>query len=367
VDKAVRIRCLLFDGSFGDAEVLGADKDTDLALLQLHVEGTESFPHATLGESAALREGQFVMAMGAPWGLSRSVSLGIVSCTTRFLSSEIGMYNLWIQTDASINPGNSGGPLVDTEGRVVGINTRGTFFGGDLAFAIPADVVRRVVPKLREHGRVPRAWTGLRLQPLKDFERDIFFPGKRGAPVASVDDGSPAEAAGLRTGDLLLAVEGRSTDAVSREDLPAIHRLLADLPPGEPAALTVLRDEEERTLELVPRTKGKVEGEDFDAEAWNMTVKAINEFSTPILHYYRPGGVFVQGVKYPGNAAEAGIRPYDIVLAIDGEAVEGVASFRAAYEKATGETEERKVLLKLLRSGLPHYILLDFATEYETF
>jgi len=191
VDKAIAIRCLLYNGDVGTAKVIGTDKDTDLALIQVQVPGRTAFPAAALGDSDKLSEGQFVMAMGAPWGLSRSVSLGIVSCTTRFLRDS-GNYNLWIQTDASINPGNSGGPLVDTTGVVIGINTLGSLMGGDLAFAIPANVVRRTTDALRQHGRVPRAWTGLRLQPLKDFERDMFYEADTGVLVASIDAGSPA-------------------------------------------------------------------------------------------------------------------------------------------------------------------------------
>ncbi|MCC8189188.1 MAG: trypsin-like peptidase domain-containing protein, partial [Planctomycetes bacterium] len=138
VDKAVEIRCLLYDGTACRATIVGVDRDTDLALLR--VEGTPDtvFPAAELADSRQLEEGQFVMAMGAPWGLSRSVSMGILSCVDRFLPGQGGGYNLWLQTDASINPGNSGGPLIDTDGRVVGINSLGSLLGGDLAFAIPA-------------------------------------------------------------------------------------------------------------------------------------------------------------------------------------------------------------------------------------
>ncbi len=129
VDKAVQVRCLLFDGQALDARVVGTDKDTDLALVQLELpENAPSLPYAELGDSTKLSEGHFVMAMGAPWGLSRSISLGIVSCTRRFLP-ETSEYSLWLQTDAAISPGNSGGPLVSTAGEIIGINTRGMMGG----------------------------------------------------------------------------------------------------------------------------------------------------------------------------------------------------------------------------------------------
>ena len=156
VDKAVEVRCLLFDGRAMDAKVLGSDKDTDLALLQLQFPTTEAkseakaadLTYAAFGDSSALREGDFVMAMGAPWGLSRSVSLGIVSCTKRYLPST-SEYSVWLQTDAAISPGNSGGPLVNTNGEVIGINTRGVMAGGDIGFAVPSSTIVPVVDQLR--------------------------------------------------------------------------------------------------------------------------------------------------------------------------------------------------------------------------
>ncbi len=365
VDKAVTIRCLLFDGTVGTAELIGKDKDTDLALIQVKVPGRTSYPAADLGDSDALSEGQFVMAMGAPWGLSRSVSFGIISCTTRFLKAHTGGYNLWIQTDASINPGNSGGPLVNTKGVVVGINTMGYLWGGDLAFAIPANVVQRTIAALREHGEVPRAWTGLRLQPLKDFERNIFYDAETGVLVAGVDTASPAAKAGIKIGDLLLAVNSREISGINREDIPAINQLLAKLEMDEPTEIRLRRGGKEMTLELTPRRKGKVEGDDFDCRAWNLTVKTINEFATPALHFFKKKGVYVQGVKRPGNAANAGVRVGDILLTVDDKPVESLGDLKTAYEAVTEDEErEKKVNLVLQRGGLKRYVVLDYATKY---
>src|SRR5262249_49938605 len=149
------VRCLLSDGRPMNAKVLGSDKDTDLALLQLDAPtGAGPLPSAAFGDSLALKEGDFVMAMGAPWGLNRSVAIGIISCSRRYLS-DISEYSLWLQTDAAINPGNSGGPLVNTDGRIVGINARG--MGGwaeGMGFAIPSETIGHLLPQLREHGHV---------------------------------------------------------------------------------------------------------------------------------------------------------------------------------------------------------------------
>ncbi len=365
-DKAVSIRCLLHDGKIGTAKVLGVDKDTDLALLQIEVPGVTKFPFAQLGKSAELKEGQFVMAMGAPWGLSRSVSLGIISCTTRFLSAEIGMYNLWIQTDASINPGNSGGPLVDTTGRVIGINTRATFFGGDMAFAIPSDTVKEITDQLRAHGHVPRSWLGVRLQPLKDFELNIFYEGDQGVLVASVDPGSPAEAAGLQVGDILLKVNDKPVLGVVREDIPAINNSIANLEQGKPTAIVLKRGDQTVNLNVTPRAKGAVEGEDFDCKEWNMTVKTINPFDTPELHFFRNNGVYVQGIRMPGNAAQSGLRDTDILLEINGKPIETLAELEDVYNALVKDTERvKKVSLKLLRNGLVLHTVLDYTKHYK--
>ncbi|MBN2447962.1 MAG: trypsin-like peptidase domain-containing protein, partial [Phycisphaerae bacterium] len=196
VDKATEVRCLLYDGRAMEAKVIGSDKDTDLALLKLGTSDGESMPYASLGDSTQLVEGDFVMAMGAPWGLSRSVSIGIISCTRRYLP-ENSEYSLWLQSDCAISPGNSGGPLVNTAGEVIGITSRGAMQGGDMGFAIPSETVRIITDSIREHGFVNWTWYGLQLQPLHDFNRNIYFEGKDGVIVSGTDPESPARHAGL--------------------------------------------------------------------------------------------------------------------------------------------------------------------------
>jgi serine protease Do len=257
------------------------------------------------------------------------------------------------------------------------------FFGGNMAFAVPSNVVKNSAAALKEHGRVIRAWTGLRLQPLKDFERDIFYPGS-GVIVGSVDDGSPAAKAGVQAGDFLLAVNDVEVNGVNREDLPAINRLLADLPLDKEALLRILRPttvtfldaeepilpvrpgvEEMLDIRFTPFEKGKVEGDDFDCRQWNMTVKAINEFANPNLSFFRKEGVFIQGVKYPGNAAQAQLREGDILLTVDGKDIVSLDDLKAAYQAAVGDaTREKKVRIVLMRAGMSCYAVLDWAAQY---
>ncbi len=362
VNKAVEIRCLLYDGSAYRASIIGVDKDTDLALLKLDAPEGTVFPAAELSDATDLEEGTFVMAMGAPWGLSRSVSMGILSCVNRFLPDQGGGYNLWLQTDASINLGNSGGPLVSTDGKVVGINSLGFLLGGDLAFAIPSATVRHVAERLRRDGRVSRAWTGLHLQPLKDFEKNIFYEGDRGVLVAGVDPDSPADQAGIRVGNLLVSVNGIQITGINHEDIPGINQLLAELPIGAPARFGL---EDAGVVMVTPMEKGLVEGADFDCRRWNMTIKTINEFSNPILHFFRPGGIYVQGVKYPGNAEKAGLRGGDIIVEIDGVPVRDLDHCRHIYETIIRDDKrEKKVVFCVLRAGLRTYLVLDYSPRY---
>lgn len=366
VDKATRVRCLLSDGRHFDAEVLGTDKDTDLALLRLRrTQGEDSMPHATLGDSSTLAEGDFVMAMGAPWGLNRSVSIGIIACVRRFLP-EASEYSLWLQTDASISPGNSGGPLVNTAGEVIGINARGTIMGGDLGFAVPAETVRFVASQLRTHGVVKWSWTGLQLQALRDFNRNMYFDGTQGVVVSGTDPESPARRAGFLPRDRILAVNDEPLTALTEEDLPAVRRLLGLLPKGTPARFAVLRDGQELTVELTPREKGRVEGEELDCPRWDLTVKVINQFDNADLHFYRPEGVFIYGIKDPGNAANSDLRVRDIVVRIDGKEVKTLADVAAIHKEALANMERKsRVVFTVMRGGQTRQVVLDFARDYK--
>ena len=365
VDKAVEVRCQLQDGTACAAETIGADKDTDISLLKLKLpEGKGPLPYAKLGKSVDLTEGDFVMAMGAPWGMSRSVSIGIISCTKRFLPGT-SEYSYWLQTDAAISPDNSGGPLVNTAGEVVGINTRGIMQGGDTGFSVPIEVVKQVADRMREKGRVDWSWTGLQLQPLKDFNRNIYFDASNGVMIADTDPGSPARHAGILAGDRLISINGNRVTAMTDEDLPVIRRELAFLPKTEPSTLELIRKGENMTLKFTAKDKGQVEGEELDCPRWDFTVKAINQFDNPDLHYVRSKGVFIFGVKYPGNAANV-LQQRDILVKIGNRDVETLDDVKAAHKEAmdTLGTKDR-VLVSVLRNGQLRQVVLDYARNYE--
>lgn len=374
VDKAENVRCLLTDGRGLPARVLGTDKDTDLALIKLDLSSPPSpasggadattLPFASFGDSRVLKEGDFVMAMGAPWGLNRSVSIGIVSCTRRYLD-QISEYSLWLQTDAPINPGNSGGPLVNTDGQIIGINARGMNYADGMGFAIPSETVQILVPQLREFGQVNWTWFGLQLQPLHDFNKDIYFDGSEGVVVGETDPDSPARAAGVQPRDRILSVNGTSITAMTDEDLPAIRRFLGLLPKKDPATFEILRDSERLTLQITPREKGRVEGKELACKRWDLTVKEINQFDNPDLYFHRQQGVWVFATKYPGNAANSGLRRNDIILKIDGKDVTTLAEVEAAHKQAVDNVDKKsRLVFTVLRGGLQRQVVLDFARDY---
>lgn len=361
VDKAKSVRCQLADGTALKAKVIGSDKPTDLALIQLELpKGSKPLPYAHFGDSDVLTEGDFVMAMGAPFGLNRSVSIGIISCTSRYLP-ESSEYSRWLQTDAQISPGNSGGPLVNTQGLIVGVNTRG---GGNWGFAVPSSTVKIVVPLLRG-GAVKWSWTGLQLQPLRDFNKDVYFEGDSGVIVAETDPGSPARRAGLQPRDRIIKINGKPTDALTTEALPDVRRVLGLLAKGKEAVFTVIRAKKELTLKLTPREKGKEEGEELDCPRWDFTVKAINQFDNADLYFYREKGVFVYGLKSPGNAQSSGLAGNDIIIKIDGEKVKTLDDVKRIHKRTLANVENKsKIKIVTERGGLRKFVVLDISRDY---
>lgn len=365
IDKAEEIRCLLTDGSSFAATVVGFDQDLDVALLKLdRPAGSPPLPFATLsGDSVQI--GDVVLAMGAPWGLARSVTMGIVSCTDRYLEGA-GRYTLWYQTDAAISPGNSGGPLVDTAGRVVGINARGMLFG-DQAFTIPSPTVLEILPSLREEGHAGWAWFGFRFQPLRDFDRNMAFDATNGVVVSGTELGSPARKAGVKAGDRVVAVDGEPVTALVWEQMPALERRLGRIPEGTETRFTLVRGSAEIELAVAPRAKGAVEGEEKVLPRWGFTAKEINRFDNPQLSFYAPdGGVFVSAVSWDGNAESAGIKENDILREIGGKPVAALDDVAAIYDDAMAHLDERtKIAVVVERRGRRVPLALNYFEDPE--
>ena len=363
-EKALEIRCLLSDGRDFPADLIGADKDTDIALCKLRMPEGETVPFAAFGSSAELMACDPVLVMGAPWGLSRSISTGIISCTHRYLE-EASEYALWLQTDASVSPGNSGGPIVNARGEVVAITARGNLWGGNLGFGIPADEALIIISQLREFGKMNWSWTGIRLQPLRDFKRNISFPFTAGVIIADTEQGSPARLAGVLDNDRLLAVNGESVNGFTIENLPEICRKLGLLEKGVPATLTISRGEETLELTVTPREKGDVEGSEMDFPRWDFTAKAINQFDNPDLFFYQEKGVFVFGIKYPGNARDSDLSTGDIIKRVGNREILTLDDLKQAHEEALKNVAtQHRIMFTVQRGGFTRQIVLDFARDY---
>jgi serine protease Do len=317
--------------------LVGSDKQSDVALLKIDAQG---LPVVQVGDSDGLKVGQWVFAIGAPFGLERTATQGIVSALGRSLPND--SYVPFIQTDVAVNPGNSGGPLFDTAGNVVGINSQifsrsGGYMG--LSFAIPINVAMDVVAQLKETGRVEHGWLGIQLQEVtQDLARSFGLESPNGALVANVTPGSPADKAGLKTGDVIVAYGEKSI--VDSSDLPP---LVGATRPGATMPLTVMREGKQRKLEV---KLGKLEDREVKLAAngdsspqggtLNVVVSDLTDAQRQKLGVEH--GVLVRQVG-PGAAADAGVQPGDVLVQIDGKRVENTEQLRKlAADLPTGKS-----------------------------
>jgi len=364
--KAERIICTLSDKEQVKAELVGGDPLTDIAVIKLDLSkynGTIGI--AEFGYSDSLQVGQYVLAMGSPLALARSVSSGVISTTNRYFPGETrlpsgektGIYNNWIQTDAAINPGNSGGPLVDLDGKIVGINSRATLFANNIGFSIPIDIVKEVIHSILTDGKVTRSWIGVQCQGLQDLEGWFGTALNEGVLIASIDAQSPAEEAGLRAGDIILKVDGRPVSARYEEELPPFYKMIADHAIGSKVELAVLRNDTNITVDITTRPLGEILGQDLDCKEWGFTVKAITKQMAIDNQLEDTLGVFVSGVKPVGPASEAGLRSGDVIKGLNEEPTPAFQDFLTKYDKLAADDSE-KVLLTVKRFGSTKFMLI---------
>jgi len=345
VEGADKIKVILKDDREFDAEVKGRDPNTDLALIKIKSDG--NLPSIQFGNSDNVKVGEWVMAIGNPFGLEHTVTVGIISAKGRVIGS--GPYDDFIQTDASINPGNSGGPLIDMDGKVVGINTAIIAGGQGIGFAIPVNMAKGIIEQLQSKGEVTRGWLGIGIQDLSKELKDYYgVKGNAGVLVTKVFPGDPAEKAGMRDKDIILEVNGKKVDS-SRE----LSRTIAEAPVGQKTQLLVLRGgtEKEFAIELGKRPDKMMVAQSPEVEKKNPLGIAVSNLTPEIIQQFRlqtEKGVMVVGVEPDSKGEEAGVMPGDLIKEINHREVEDVDQ----YLKEIGNFKEGETIsLYILRSN----------------
>ena len=331
IDDADEVTVKLHNGRTHKAEVIGTDPKTDLALIRIKAKDLTAAP---LGDSDGLRIGQWVVAVGNPFGLAQTVTTGIVSAKGR---TNLGIvdYEDFIQTDAAINPGNSGGPLVNLKGEVVGINAAifsksGGYMG--IGFAIPVNMVKSVVDSLTEKGRVVRGWLGVGIQDLDEGLAQSFgYESNQGALVSQVTPDSPGDKAGIEEGDIIIRYDGK--DIVNSQKL---RTAVSGTNPGAKVKLVLMRDGAKKTLTV---KIGELE-DDSDADPGQMelakvglTVKTLTTEMARELGYGELKGVIVTDLDPLGLAAGAGLQPRDVIVSVQGKSVTTAKAFWQTLRK----------------------------------
>ncbi len=338
VENADEINVLFRDGTKKAAEVVGRDPKTDLALIR--VEPGDVVVPAPLGDSDQVRVGEWLMAIGNPFGLEHTVTVGILSARERNINA--GPYDNFLQTDASINPGNSGGPLIDMKGRVIGINTAINAAGQGIGFAIPINMAKALLPQLRETGSVTRGWLGVSIQRVTSpIAKSLDLDDDHGALVSQVFDDSPAERAKLKSRDVIVEFDGTRIEDV--DDLP---RKVAATPPGSDVEIVVVRDGKRKklTAQLETMRDEKIElvSRETPSFDWGFSVQGLDrELSEQLGLSATERGVVVTDVEPDGAAAEAGLRRRDVIIEANRKQTPSVEDL----EKALDVDGERALLL----------------------
>jgi serine protease Do len=348
VEGATEVTVTLANKKEYTAKIIGRDPKTDVAVVK--IEATEPLTVASLGDSDQLRVGEWVVAVGNPFGLSNTVTKGIVSAKNRVIGA--GPYDDFIQTDAPINPGNSGGPLFNLKGEVVGINTAIVPNGQGIGFAVAVNTAKALIPQLESTGEVTRGYLGVAIQAITpELAKGMNLKDTKGALVADVTKGSPAEAAGIKSGDVIVRFDGK--DVAEMTTLPS---LVAATPIEKAVPVTIRRNGTEQTLSV---TVGRMPGERAEAAGqpgspagsapskWGLALRDLDARLAQRAGVAPGEGVLVAAVQPDSAAARSGVRPGDVILEVNRHPVTSVAEAQAEAKKH----EAGGSLLLLLKRG----------------
>ena len=345
VEDADQIKVKLAGGKEFEGKVVGRDPKTDLALVK--IAGNSDLQPLKLGNSDDLKVGNWVVAVGSPFGLEQTVTAGIVSAKGRVIGS--GPYDNFIQTDASINPGNSGGPLINLQGEVVGINTAIVASGQGIGFAIPINMAKEIAPQLQKQGHVTRGLLGVAIQDVTpELAKSLGLKESKGALVSQVVPGGPADKAGIEQGDVIVSFDGRRVD-----DSKDLSRIVASTTVGKTVTVKLLRDGKEverqaKVGEMEEENTAKTEKSPMHPSL-GVTVQNLTPQVARELGLKNSAGVVVTGVEPGSPAAEAMIQAGDVIQAVNRKPVKNVDDFVKIVEKA--KEGGGKSLLLLVQRG----------------
>jgi serine protease Do len=348
IEEADKIKVILHDEREFEAQVIGRDPKTDLALIK--VQTAVSLPTVPLGNSDALRIGEWVMAIGNPFGLSHTVTAGIVSAKGRAIGA--GQYDDFIQTDASINPGNSGGPLFNTRGEVVGINTAIIAGGTGIGFAIPVNLAKELLPQLHAKGKVTRGWLGVMIQKVTpELAQSFHLQQPTGALVADVIADGPAAKGGLQRGDVITKFDGTTI-----HDMHELPRLVANTLVGKQVKVDLLRQGQLKTLSVtVAELKEETAATSSESTAQlGMDLQDVTPELVQSMGLRTTEGVLVVAVADDGPAIDAGIRRGDVIIEVNRQRVRNTRDYTEALRK----NADAAILLLISRGDTTLYVAL---------
>ncbi|MCJ7833339.1 MAG: DegQ family serine endoprotease [Deltaproteobacteria bacterium] len=350
VEDADEIKVILKDNKEFDAKVIGRDAKTDLALIK--IKSWKGLQLIKLGNSDELRVGDWVVAIGNPFGLDHTVTAGIVSAKGRIIGA--GPYDNFIQTDASINPGNSGGPLINLTGEVVGINTA-IFAGGQgIGFAIPINTAKDLLSQLKDKGKVTRGWLGVMIQKVTpELAKSFGLKDEAGALVGDVTPGSPADKVGIKPGDIIIEFDGKAI-----KDMNELPRLVAAVPVGKMVEVKVLREGKPQTFKVQVQElddKQMASGPSQGKESLGLSVREFTpELARRFRMDYEPG-ILVIEVQEGGPADEAGIQEGDLIKEVNRKSVKDLKTYQSLISSIK---KGGNVLLRIKRGGMNLFVSL---------